>query len=262
VKLAAPEAPRLKQVTLRPAADIASVAVLGVGLLLSETVFKRFLIPDGCRWCETNAYDLWLSGVRAPLAAQPAIDLLSTVTVITAPALAMGANLFLALYGGSTFGDVLWDLLIVMQATLSAMALQATVKFMFGRERPLAYRLSGADKNTTAHPEDNNVSFFSGHTAFAFAAVTAAGTLARLRGFKHPWLAWVLGFPFAALTGFLRMAADKHWFSDVLIGAAAGAATGWFIPTFFHPREGEEGQPPRVTLAPMPLGLAVSVRLD
>lgn len=242
-----------------PAADIATTAALGVSLIVSELAFKQWLVPPGCRWCETNDFDLWLSGVRAPLAAQRTLDLVSTFTSVGGPVLAMGANLLLAYKADLPFGEMLWDVLIVVQATLSAMALQAVVKFAVGRERPLAYRLSGDAKNTTLHPEDNNVSFFSGHTTFAFAAATAAGTLARIRGYKHPWLAWAIGFPIAALTGFLRMAADKHWFSDVLIGAAVGAATGWALPTFFH---GRAGEPPRVTLAPMPLGLAVAVRLD
>ena len=147
------------------------------------------------------------------------------------------------------------------QALVAALSWYTAVKYIAARERPFASRLTAEQKAATLYPEDNNMSFFSGHTCVAFAAATAAGTVAKLRGYKNFWLPWLIGLPIAALTGFLRMAADKHWFSDVLIGAAVGAANGYFIPTLFHPRE-EDGGVPRFTLAPMPMGLAVAVRLD
>jgi membrane-associated phospholipid phosphatase len=258
---AAPDAPRVKKLVVRPAADIAVTTTFGVGLIVTEAFLKKFISPATCRWCETNANDLAISNIRAPLALQGLADIGSTVTVIGTPVIAIGINVLLAWQAGATVGDVAWDILLVMQATLSAMALQQTTKFFFARERPLVYRLAPEDKGSTPHPEDNNVSFFSGHSALAFAAATAAGTIARLRGYKYYWLAWAIGLPLAALTAFQRIAADKHWFSDVLIGAAVGAASGYFIPTLFHGREEDEG-PPRVMLSPMPMGLAVAVRLD
>ena len=51
-------------------------------------------------------------------------------------------------------------------------------------------------------------SFYSLHTALPFSAVGG------------PRLAFVL--PFAISTGGLRVAADKHWLTDVLAGAGAG----------------------------------------
>jgi membrane-associated phospholipid phosphatase len=255
------DAPRAKKLVIRPAADIAVTASFGVGILLSETAFKRYLAPTSCRWCATNAYDLAISNVRAPLALQPVADIASSVTLIATPALVVGINMILASQSGATLGDGVWDVMLVAEAVLSAALLQQTVKFAVGRERPFVYRLAPEDKPNTLHPEDNNLSFFSGHTEFTFAAAMAAGTIAKLRGYKYWWLAYAVGLPLAALTGFLRMSADKHWFSDVLIGAAVGSAAGWFIPTLFHGRE-EDGGLPRVMVAPMPLGLAVSVRLD
>jgi membrane-associated phospholipid phosphatase len=66
-------------------------------------------------------------------------------------------------------------------------------------------------------------SFFSGHTSAAFAG--AAATCSMENHYCGP------GFALAALVGYLRIAADKHFFSDVMVGAAVGATSGHYIPT-------------------------------
>lgn len=72
-------------------------------------------------------------------------------------------------------------------------------KLLVQRERPCA----------PACGHDNpRFSFFSGHTALAFSTVGG------------PSLAVTL--PLAVSTGGLRVAAHKHWVSDVLVGSAVG----------------------------------------
>lgn len=70
-------------------------------------------------------------------------------------------------------------------------------------------------------------SFPSGHTTAAFAN---AEFMRMQYGKKYPWLA-VAGYAMAGTTGFLRMYNNKHWFSDVLAGAAIGFCSarlaGW-----------------------------------
>lgn len=75
-------------------------------------------------------------------------------------------------------------------------------KWLLPRERPCAPAcgIDGADQ-----------SFFSGHTAIAFSTVGG------------PRLAFSL--PLAIGTGNLRVAAGKHWITDVLVGAGVGLAT-------------------------------------
>ena len=53
----------------------------------------------------------------------------------------------------------------------------------------------------TEAPEDNNLSFYSGHTNFSFALVVSSGTVATLRGYKGAGLIWAVGLPLAALAG-------------------------------------------------------------
>jgi membrane-associated phospholipid phosphatase len=38
----------------------------------------------------------------------------------------------------------------------------------------------------------------------------------------------------AAATGYLRIAADRHYFTDVLAGAALGAGAGLTVPYLMH----------------------------
>ena len=64
-----------------------------------------------------------------------------------------------------------------------------------------------------------------------------------------------VGFGAAALTGWLRVASDRHWLSDVAAGAAIGTGTGLVVPWLAY--QPAEGPPPAVTLLPAPGGLAL-----
>ncbi|MEX0288572.1 MAG: phosphatase PAP2 family protein [Flavobacteriaceae bacterium] len=66
----------------------------------------------------------------------------------------------------------------------------------------------------------NYEAFPSGHTSLAFASATVF-----YEEFKNtePLLAYS-GYAFAITTAYLRMAKNKHWFSDVIIGSAVGMA--------------------------------------
>jgi membrane-associated phospholipid phosphatase len=43
-----------------------------------------------------------------------------------------------------------------------------------------------------------------------------------------------VGLPLAAATGYLRVAADRHYFTDVVGGMLVGAIVGVGIPLLFH----------------------------
>ncbi|WP_431129297.1 phosphatase PAP2 family protein [Flagellimonas flava] len=66
----------------------------------------------------------------------------------------------------------------------------------------------------------NNEALPSGHTSLAFASATVF-----YEEFKNtePLLAYS-GYTFALATAYLRMAKNKHWFSDVILGSAVGMA--------------------------------------
>ncbi len=62
-----------------------------------------------------------------------------------------------------------------------------------------------------------------------------------------------MGLAASAATGYLRVAGDKHWATDVLAGAGWGSAVGVGVP-LLHARGGDDS---RVTVLPAPGGLAV-----
>ena len=86
------------------------------------------------------------------------------------------------------------------------------------------------------------------------------GTVAQLRGYRGGWLVWVVGLPLAAAVGVMRMGADKHYLSDVLVGAAVGSAFGFALPRLFHGRVDRASAPDavRLRLVPAPGGLALT----
>lgn len=73
-------------------------------------------------------------------------------------------------------------------------------------------------------PDGSEHSFPSGHTATAF---FGARMLDRAYGKKYPAIA-IGGYALATATGALRMANNKHWASDVAMGAAIGIASAEF----------------------------------
>lgn len=49
---------------------------------------------------------------------------------------------------------------------------------------------------------------------------------------------WGLGLGAAVTAGWLRIAGDKHYFTDVLTGALVGSAIGFGMPYLLHRRGG------------------------
>ncbi len=86
------------------------------------------------------------------------------------------------------------------------------LKYSVGRDRP-----SHTENPFHFRAGRGNASFPSGHTAVAFAAATTVSE-------QYPqWQVVVPSFVAASAVGYSRMAANKHWLSDVLGGAVLGS---------------------------------------
>jgi membrane-associated phospholipid phosphatase len=202
------------------------VAIVLGGTLLyvaSETVLKEPLSPDRCRWCSENALDANVSDVLRWSDGDVA-SRLSDVVAFGATPLVSGGLLAIAGHGESRW---IADGLAVAESAVATGLVTQLVKVTAGRRRAFV-ELDG-----TPTVEDN-LSFFSGHTSLAFAIATSAGTVASMRGDRlAPWI-WASGLTLAATVGYLRLAADHHWLTDVATGAAVGAAIGVAVPRLFH----------------------------
>jgi membrane-associated phospholipid phosphatase len=196
-------------------------------------LFESRLAPADCRWCDPGSLD---ASVRGALrwndtgAANLASNLGAYVFV---PLTSLGL-LALDAQREGRLGELPGDGLVIAEAVALNGALTQIVKFATGRERPFVHALPDAQKPLTAHPADNNVSFYSSHTSFAFSLAVSTASVASMRHCRWAPLIWAVGLAGAATVGYLRIAADQHYFTDVLAGAAAGSAIGFAVPYGFH----------------------------
>jgi membrane-associated phospholipid phosphatase len=215
------------------ATDAAVTAVLAGAWGLSGGVFVGELAPERCRWCESNGFDERIREALRWQDARLASRLSDAVSFGLVPAV---TALLLATAGdeGPRWRRSGIDLLLVLEATAAAGLLQHGAKLLVARERPDAHALPGPRKHEVPNPAERNLSYWSGHAATAMAMATSAGTVAWLRGYpEHRWI-WIPPMALGLASGYLRIASDTHWATDVLAGTVIGSAVGLAVPFLFH----------------------------
>lgn len=141
------------------------------------------------------------------------------------------------------------------------------IKHVAGRARPSQDPDDASDFTFLGgFQDDEHRSFPSGHSTAAFAFAAAASTELGERWPQHRMVVGTVLFSGATLVGLSRMYNNRHWASDVAMGAAVGSFTGWKVVRYTrrHPQNpvdrlflGSGQAAPRVALAPDPGGLAV-----
>lgn len=233
---------------------------------LTTELLKPYLAPEACRWCDgtasgadgLNGFDrLGYDHLRWE-ATTVAARLSDLGAYIVVPLSMFGGGALLAANEGAA-ADIPENLLIVAQAAAISGVVNQTVKLLVGRQRPYAHR--GTDTEALSHNlEDSNLSFYSGHTNIAFVLAASMGTVAELRGYENAWMVWAVGMPLAATVGYLRVAADRHYLTDVLVGAAMGTTIGIVVPLLLHPRKSQQsvGAMNSLQMSAAPGGLSFS----
>jgi membrane-associated phospholipid phosphatase len=231
------------------------LTITGVGgaIWLTTEFLKGKIAPASCRWCDPPAGDLAVkNALRWDNTQNP--NIASYVTGFALAPLAAFALDGAAVYASNgSFREWGEDATVIMQSIVVGANINQLVKFIVARERPFVNDLDPADKARTSSPGDNNLSFYSGHTMLGFVSAVSAGTVASLKGYRSAPLIWGTGLTLAAATGYLRIAADKHYLSDVLVGAVMGSATGFLVPWLHRPRNGT-AQVTGMAAGPMPQG--------
>jgi membrane-associated phospholipid phosphatase len=127
--------------------------------------------------------------------------------------------------------------------TLEALAVSGQVtsllKGVFGRSRPYAADGNARDFDFGGgFGSSTRRSFPSGHTsmAFTFASVVDEET-------SHRWprahrIVAPVAYAAATSVGLARMYNDKHWASDIALGAAIGTLSGKLVVRYAHGRPG------------------------
>jgi len=153
----------------------------------------------------------------------------SDVLVVALPAQAILLSLIdLKEWGLS---EVASDVLLITQAMAVSGAIGEIVKRSVSRPRPYMHR-DDPDDPLRQHNAHDFRSFYSSHTSTVFSATIA---MAAIFSRRHPgsplkWLFWGVAVAGGTTIAALRVAAGKHFFSDVMVGAAAGTTTGLIIP--------------------------------
>ncbi|MGE5783910.1 MAG: phosphatase PAP2 family protein [Myxococcales bacterium] len=192
-----------------------------------------------CWWCNSNGFDESLRNLlRANDPGPPAL---------ISHALSMGAIPAMSLIGlvGPAALDQHWqrgleDSWILANTILVTTAIGDLVKHSIARERPSFHHRVESVTEFATWPEQRNKSYFSLDTAWAFAIVSSAATLAYSRGYSTAPVIAAGGGVLAFGAGMLRIVGDAHWTTDVLSGAVIGTGIGIALPLLVHARQGRD----------------------
>jgi membrane-associated phospholipid phosphatase len=144
--------------------------------------------------------------------------------------------------------EALVDVIVVAEGGFSAMLVTELLEPVVLRTRPYVHAIADDEARARVIAETGAFhSFPAGHVVEAFGTATAAGVVASMRGYRLAPLVWASGMMIGAATAYTRIAADRHYFTDTLAGAAIGCATGAAVPLVFH------GRLRAMTLAASPL---------
>ncbi len=130
--------------------------------------------------------------------------------------------------------------LLASQSYITGALVESVVKFITGRQRPYLTDSTVTQARPTFHGpfyktqkdangKKLNSSFPSGHTTVAFAAATVYAM-----EYKNKPIVPIIAYSAATLIGLSRITENKHWMTDVFVGAALGFFTGRLVVNNYH----------------------------
>jgi membrane-associated phospholipid phosphatase len=221
-------------------------AAMGTAYLVAEFALGSELSPTTCRWCYPDGFDAGARNLLRWRDTSLANTLSDASGYVTAPIAAAGLTIVAG--RGRDWRRHYDDVVPIVQAAIAASLLQHVTKLGVARQRPYAHY---TPPGTLVPSEEDNVSFWSGHASLTFALAVSAGTVTSSRGYALAPAVWATGLALAATTSYLRIAADRHYATDVLAGAAVGTIVGYAWPKLVHPWIGRD-----VDVVPTGNGLA------
>ena len=198
-------------------------ATLGVAFLASETVLNDKLTSENCGWCDVPGIDraarntlAWNDTARA--------NLISNIDAyVVAPIVGLG--LLIASDHDASPARLIDDLLPIAETVAISQIVTQVAKFTIRRQRPYAHY-----GTRTGPAGEDNLSFWSGHSVLGFGITTSAGLVAHWRGYWTEPYIWGAGIAISLSTEYFRIAADRHYLSDVFVGGLVGIGSGLLIP--------------------------------
>ncbi|MBX3233907.1 MAG: phosphatase PAP2 family protein [Labilithrix sp.] len=215
---------------------LGALAVTTVGFRL----IRDDLEPSYCRICdgdgpgEVNAVDRWFRDALVRRDTHPA-NVTSYVLAFGAAPLSGAALSVLAAVADERGDEAAADVAMVAEGGFAAMMTTQVLEAITLRERPYVHAMSDPDVRRAEIAKTGAFhSFPAGHVVETFGIAAASGMVASMRGYRLAPLVWIAGMTIGAATAYTRIAADRHYFTDTLAGAAIGTVVGGAIPFFFH----------------------------
>ncbi|MDB5217143.1 MAG: hypothetical protein JWO86_5070 [Myxococcaceae bacterium] len=219
------------------AIDFTVTGVLAASLVTWVLIKPKLSVPT-CTICDgsngqVNAVDDFFRTALKHGSGSPAGTISDVLAYGVAPVTGIALNIAVPVYDHR--GDeAAENVLLVVEASLAFAAIQQAITALVPRERPSVHAQPSPERESSLQSRSALESFPAGHNGSAFAIAAAGGTIATMRGYRLAPLVWIAGGAIALATSYLRIAADRHYFTDVMTGAALGIGTGIAIPLVFH----------------------------
>ena len=211
------EAPRASAYHVVPAIDVPVIAASVLGIAIPYAFAGTFIHPRcPCDPAEVNALDRHVIGNHNKFL-DDASDATAGV-VLVAPAILDALDVGLS----STWVE---DVTVYGEALAVNGALVTAAKYTVRRPLPRTY---AGDPSLLKSPGGYR-SFYSGHTSNVLAALSVTAVTLGIRHDQRVW-PWVLAVAVGSMVAAERIAAGRHFYTDVAVGAVAGAAVGTLVP--------------------------------
>jgi undecaprenyl-diphosphatase len=217
-----PAARDLSVYKIHPTIDGTIIGVAALGALF-PLIYENKIIKKNCP-CDSNE----VNRIDRPviqyhsLVARTAGDI-TVGMAIGIPAILDGMDLG---FKNQAFKE---DFVVYAEVLSVDSAISNAFRYTTQRPRPDAYRAS-----PTPSQPGGFASFYSGHTASTFAALSAASMTYNLRYGPHVW-PWLVTAGVGLGEAATRILSGRHFYTDVAAGMAAGTAIGTAIP-YLHER--------------------------
>ncbi len=229
---------RLSQVVDGLVIGLSSLAIILPSAYASSLVRAR--CP--CSPNEVNAFDRHVIGNSSAFAGT--LSDVSQLTAIVAPVLLDYADV-------GFHHELLEDTVVYAEALTVSGAVLTLTKYAVQRPRPYAYAAGTSSGRLSSAAY---TSFYSGHTAIAFTALTAGSMTLTLRHGPRLW-PWVTTALLGTSIAVERVLAGQHFYSDVIFAAVAGVGVGVLVP-MLHARVGPVLS--HLAVSPRPSGVEIS----
>ncbi len=213
------------------APDLTVTSVAAVGWLVPRLFLRDLVTPScPCNQASINPIDRSVAGVN-----RHGVALASDLTLAAVYSLGFALDAVDVRSNEQSWTNWLEDALVMAETLTINGALNEATKIAVARPRPLLYGLpAGA---AALRDPDNYLSFYSEHTAGAFALGLSYAQTFALRHPESPYrfAVYVAAVAAGSAVAGMRVLAGKHFPTDVVTGAAVGTALGLVVP-WLHAR--------------------------